>query len=210
MTNLEQSITEMIELIQTSECLKCKQGQVLIKLRDIRDSLEAPEVVLPVQSRGQSKLKLKLQAPTERVQTADPEKAPTVKPQVAGKACNRCGYPKPISEYNVNKGCRDGYENICKKCRKEIATKRKALKKQAVITPAPPAPAPKTYGNFGRVNVALNFHCDLCKAKFLTQKQLDDHNVERHGAEIDYECDVCSKPFVSAEALQNHKELRHG
>jgi len=205
MTNLEQSITEMIELIQTSECLKCKQGQVLIKLRDIRDSLEAPSATPPVPSRGQSKLKLKLQAPTERVQTAE-----TAKPKVTSKACNKCGEVKPISEYNVNKGCRDGYENICRKCRYEQSKKSNALKKQAATPPAPPAAAPKTHGNFGRVNVALNFHCDLCKAKFLTQKQLDDHNVERHGAEIDYECDVCSKPFVSAEALENHKGLRHG
>ena len=36
------------------------------------------------------------------------------------KYCNRCKTEKPLTEYYISKGSRDGLQSICKSCSKEI------------------------------------------------------------------------------------------
>jgi hypothetical protein len=160
MANLEESITEIIELIQISECLNCKYGQALVKFRDIRDGLCAVAAPDP--------------APTPEpipCHSSNQKTKQVDKTVEAKKVCKKCRKEQSIGDFEKNKLCSDGHLGTCKKCRSEADKRR--LQKQN----------PK-HGNFGRPDVDLKFRCEPCHAKFLTKKQLDDH-VKTHHVEND-------------------------
>jgi DNA-binding transcriptional ArsR family regulator len=70
----------------------------------------------------------------------------------------------------------------------------------------PPAAAAKILSD-------KTFHCEPCRATFISQKMLDDHNADRHWEERSkprkWPCEVCERVFNSEEMLEKHIELRH-
>lgn len=45
------------------------------------------------------------------------------------KKCSRCGRELPLSEFPVNKGCKDGHTGQCKRCKVELARERRERKR---------------------------------------------------------------------------------
>jgi hypothetical protein len=58
-----------------------------------------------------------------------------VKETPSEKTCTKCGKTKPIDEYNINKGCRDGHENSCKECKYALAKANQIQKTKPAIDP---------------------------------------------------------------------------
>lgn len=57
------------------------------------------------------------------------------------KKCSCCGQVKPLSDFPVNKGCKDGHTGQCKKCKVKLARERRNLNRQSCPPPKSRPPA---------------------------------------------------------------------
>lgn len=117
--------------LRYSRCKNCeigKQNKAYIKLQEVKK-----------QEREMEELKAK------ETETTKPEnkEAEMNKPETTEKVCRKCNQIKDrVKGFSIHKGTADGYENICKACKVEMARERRA-RKRAQKPPVQDIPKPK-------------------------------------------------------------------
>jgi hypothetical protein len=109
--------------------------------------------------------------PRPEEKPAEPTKRKEARPQPAKpdinrieKACHKCKVIKPLSDYTLNKDCRDGHVGTCRTCEKARMAanyQRKQAKKQAV-------------------DPAKLHACKICGVRFSALNSLAEHEKLRH------------------------------
>ena len=53
------------------------------------------------------------------------------------------------------------------------------------------------------------FQCDICKNKFSSDKNLNEHIMNIHGESKNYPCHLCDKSFTCKQSRYSHKKMKH-
>lgn len=199
--------TQIIKGIQDDQCRSCKFGKVLMALLEfVTDEPAAPPVpdpavtpVAPVAPAASSRTPKRYDKRGQKGQVATHISPMQMRRGVSVgikeiaasgmKVCKKCQEAKLLSEFQLNKGCKDGHEGACRACKREydrkyFATnfrKKAAVGGNATLEPvaplvAPPAAAPAA--------PAASLKCKLCGSPCSTREKYEKHMFIVHSITV--------------------------